>query len=830
MEENKKSSFMESVAAWIVDKKILMFILFLAAAIFCAFSRNWVLVNDDLNHFLPKTTETRIGLDLMDTEFITFGSARVMVENVTYDQALRLQSRIEEIDGVRAVDFDNSEDHYRSTAALFSVTFNAEENDDVSIKALADIRAELSDYDLYISSTVGNPLKAIISSEMLIVDMIAVFIVITVLLITSQTYGEIPVLLITFGAAALLNMGTNFLMGEISFVTDSIAIVLQLALGIDYAIILFHRYMEEHMDKAPREAAIAALSKAIPEISSSSLTTIAGLLALCFMQFKLGYDMGVVLIKAIFLSLASVFLLMPGLLVVFSKMIDRTHHKSFVPKINFLGKFVYFTRYVVPVLFLGVLIASTIFSNRVTYAYSPYSVSSIRKNEEQIAKKLIDETFGKTNQMALLVPKGDRTKEEKMISELSSLTAVKSVLGLANIEVSDDYDYTLTSVLTPRQFAEFADLDFEVSRTLFFSYAMDIDEYGQAITNPNNYSVTLVDLIDYLLAKRNDVNLNLDEETLDKLDDLETELETAELQLEGENWNRIVIELNLPIEATESYAYLELIHGIAGKYYDTTYLVGDTTSCRDLRESFETDNLLISALTIMFVISVLIFTFKSFGLPVLLIMIIEGSIMCNFSVPYLKGNMLFFLTYLIISSIQMGANIDYAIVISSRYMELKNMMPLKNAMIETLNLAFPTIITSGTMLCSAGFVIGYMTSDETISTIGIYLGVGTLFSIILVMCVLPQILLAGDILIRKTTFTIDRPAKLTSKAGLMRIDGHVRGNLDGFIDAEVHGLYYGTMNAIVDMHTLQDVKDEGWMLEHDLGINQNADGNENEEL
>ena len=806
MEIKKQMSLMERISAFIVDKRNIMFLAFFAAAVFCAFSRNWVQVNDSLTDYLPEDTETRQGLELMEQEFITFGTAQIMVQNITFEQAQELCGRIENTEGVKSVEFDDSRSHYAAASALFSVTFDGEENDPVSIDALEQVKEKLADYDLYVSSSVGNPLKAIIDSEMLVVDIIAVVIIILVLLLTSKTYAEIPVLLITFGAAAILNMGTNYLMGEISFVTNSIAIVLQLALAIDYAIILCHRYMEEHENKPAREAAIAALSKAIPEISASSLTTVSGLLALSFMQYRLGYDIGVVLIKAILLSLCSVFLLMPGLLVTFSRLIDKTHHKNFVPKISFLGKAAYATRYVIPPVFACVIAAAFVFSGKANYVYSQYSVSSIRHNDTQIADMLIQDLFGKTNQMAVIVPAGDYEREARMIENIEELPRTVSVTGLANIEAVDGY--YLTSRLTPRQFAELTDLDFEVAKILYSGYAMEQDDYGQIATNLDNYSVPLLDMYDYLCVQKDEVAIDLPQETEESMEELKQQLNDAKLQLKSENWSRIVLEMDLPTEGEESFEYLDILHGIVARYYDDYYLVGDTTSCSDLKASFENDNLLISILSVLFVIIVLIFTFHSAGLPVLLILIIQGSIWCNFSFPYLKGNNLFFLTYLIISAIQMGANIDYAIVISSRYMELKEHMPLREAMVETLNQAFPTIITSGTMLASAGIVIGFMTSNETISAIGMYLGTGTLISIFLVMCVLPQILLLGDTIIRKTSFSISKGAAVTHKTGLIRVNGRVRGQLDGLIDAEVHGVFRGTLNAIIDVGSVEEISEQ----------------------
>ena len=824
MKDREKTGFMVKVATFIVDRRNVIIAFFLAAAAFCAFSRNWVQVNDSLIDYLPETTETRQGVELMDREFVTYSTANVMVQNISFEQALELSEKLEEIDGVKSVKFDETSDHYASASALFSLTFDGTDEDEVCINALKEVKKLLSPYDLHVSSNVGNPLKQIINSEMLIVDLIAVAIIITVLLITSRTYAEIPVLLITFGSAALLNMGTNYMMGEISFVTNSIAIVLQLALAIDYAIILCHRFTDEHEDKPAREAAIAALSKAIPEISASSLTTVSGLLALTFMQYRLGGDIGSVLIKAILLSLLSVFLLMPGLLVIFAPLIDKTHHRNFVPKISFLGRFAYSTRFIMPILFVVIVIGAAVLSNRVNYVYSQDSISSIRKNDTQIANELIRKTFGKTNQMAIIVPAGYYDREKELIHEIKELPAVVSVTGLADIEVKDGY--MVTSALTPRQFAELADIDYDVVRVLYSGYAMTKDDYGQVLTNLDNYSIPLLDLMDYLFNERKEVSIDLPQETEEQLDDLEEELEDAKLQLKSDDWSRIVVELDLPTEGEDSYSYLNILHGLIARYFDKGYLVGDTTSCFDLRSSFEHDNLLISILTVAFVILVLLFTFKSGGLPVLLILIIQGSIWCNFSVPTLRHSNLFFLTYLIISAIQMGANIDYAIVISSHYMELREKLPLKEAMIESLNHAFPTIITSGLMLSSAGIIIGLLTSNETISTIGLFLGMGTLISIFLVMCVLPQILLFGDTLIRKTSFTIEPNLHPIARGGTMRIDGRVRGTLNGFVDAEVHGFFTGDLSALVESNTISS----GTLKDRQIPENSQQDGSTGNEV
>jgi len=216
----------------------------------------------------------------------------------------------------------------------------------------------LEPYDTSLNSTILEDSAASLEKEIQSVMVVAIFIILGVLLFTSKTYMEIPVLLITFGVAAILNMGTHFLYGEISFVSNSIAVILQLALAIDYAIILCHRFTEERVYLPAREAAIKALSKAIPEISSSSLTTISGLMALMFMEYGLGFDMGLVLIKALLFSLLIVFTLMPGLLMIFSGLMDKTVHKNFVPKITPWGHMVVKTKYIVPIVFICVVVGA----------------------------------------------------------------------------------------------------------------------------------------------------------------------------------------------------------------------------------------------------------------------------------------------------------------------------------------------------------------------------------------------------------------------------------------------------------------------------------------
>ena len=305
--------------------------------------------------------------------------------------------------------------------------------------------------------------------------------------------------------------------------------------------------------------------------------------------------------------------------------------------------------------------------------------------------------------------------------------------------------------------------------------------------------------------------VTLSDELMDKLSDADRMMNFAKQQLQGPEYSRVLVYLNLPQESDETFAFLQKIHRITEKYYDADkiYVVGESVSQYDLKKCFDRDNKVTSIISILAVLVVLLFTFKSAGMPVLLIAVIQGCIWINFSVPALQHDNLFFLGYLIVSSIQMGANIDYAIVIAGRYTELREKMGKKEAIISTMNLSFPTIITSGTMLAVAGTLIGKMTSDCAIYGIGKCLGRGTIISILITMFVLPQILLVGDKVIELTAFVMNMPIQTKQKAGIMRIDGLVRGHIDGNINGVVHAVVRGNISAYVDNDAIKMLDENG---------------------
>ncbi len=751
-----KNNLLTKIAAFIVEKRNLFFLLVVLGFIFSAFSVRWVEVENDLVYYLPSESETKIGMELMEENFTTLGTANVMVANITYEKALEYVEDISEVEGVQSVTFDHSSAHYQNASALYTISFAYDQYDAACEASLKDVKDVLKGEDIYIGSEIGYSLPDIIAKEVEVIMVYVAIIITLVLLLTSQTYAEIPVLLLTFVVAAVLNMGTNFIMGKISFVSNSVTTVLQLALSLDYAVIFCNRYKEEHKALPIKEATISALSKSIPEILASSMTTVGGLFAMLFMQFKIGPDMGINLIKSILFALLSVFLVMPGFLVLFGPLMDKTRHKNFIPEIPFVGKFAYATRFIIPPIFAVVLIIGCILAGNCPYVYGYNKLETAKLNEKKIAEHMIRDNFSSTEMVALVIPSGDYKAEGAILETLKEYEEVDSALGLAGVEALGGY--MLSDSLNPREFAELADLDYELAQVVYAAYAVEQGSHEKIISSISTYEIPLIDIFLFVCDQIDAGIVSLGEEQLRMLEMAQVQMESAKMQLQSDAYSRMLIQVDIPEGGDTLYAFLDTIRETAQQYYpeQEVYVVGNPTSEYDFQKTFVKDNVVISVLTILIVLGVLLFTFKSVGMPLLLIMVIQGSIWINFSVPTITGDGIFFMTYLIVSAIQMGANIDYAIVIASRFAELKDKMPHKQAIVETMNFAFPTIAISGTIMATASFFIGNMTSEGSIANMGLNLARGTVISIILVMFVLPQLLLIGAKIIDKTSFSMPK--------------------------------------------------------------------------
>ena len=750
--ESKRDTLMRAVASAIVRWRGLFMLLFLLAAVYCVLGLSRVKVNSDLTFFLAPDTETRRGITIMEENFQTFASEDVMVANLTYERAGELAETIRGYEHVFAVSFDSSPAHYARSAALLSIAFDAPDGDGGVEAARAQIRALLAPYDSYTYSMDLKQYSKQLAGEMVGVVAIAAAVIAVILLFTSRSYFEVVIFTIVFAFAALLNMGTNFWLGEISMITHTIAVIMQLALAIDYAIIFSHRYQDECARfGTAREALTEALAKSIVEISSSSLTTISGLVALMLMEFRLGYDLGTVLSKSILCSLLTVFFLMPGLILLFPRAIRRSAHRSLIPDISPWGRFLMKTKGCFVWLFVLTVPFAFYCARHVDYAFSDRGVTELVYSESRAALRKIEQTFARSTSVVLLVPHEDLEAEKAILREIEALDGVKSVTGLAGIEV--DGEHVLTDLYSPRMFAELLELPQEEAELLFQAYGVRREEY-QALFSAGreSYRVPLVDLFSFLFELSDHGVAALDGEQAARAAELRGTLDYALAQLRGKTYNRLLITVDLPVEGAESRALLENMRAIAAPYYPEgeVLVVGDITSARDLGDSYTGDSLLISLLTIAFVFAILLVTFRTVAGAAILVFVIQGSIWINFSFPFLQHIRPSFVTNMIVSAIQMGATIDYAIVLMNRYQTLKAAHPPKEAMARAVNESFATVLTSGSIMTIAGLLIGLRVSDVYVSHIGLAVGRGAFCSAVLVLSVLPQLLVLLDGAVEKT--------------------------------------------------------------------------------
>lgn len=760
---NKKPSPLHRASEWIVDHYRLFFIVFAVLLVFSAVASGWVKVENDVAAYLPADSEVRQGLDIMEQEFQTYGSAKILLRDTDADTAAAMAEQIRAVDGVDSCTYTMND----AGSALLSVSLSDLEGSDACAQTVQALRDLLDGSGAYIYSTEGYSISDQINGEVRGLLVIVAIILVTVLTFTSSTYAEVPILLITFLAAALINKGTNFVFGTISFVSNAVAILLQLAMSVDYAIIFCNRYKQAHETLPVREAVIESLAKSITVISSSSLTTIAGLVAMTFMKFGLGRDLGIVLIKAILISLLTVFLLTPGLLLKLGPAMDKTKHRNFVPKISGVGRLAWRTRRVVPLVFAAVLVVACIGANHVSYVYSEAPLKTHNADANRTASQAITADFGDETVLAVVVPAGDYTQEAALLDALSAMPEVKSAVGIAGTEAAGGY--RLADAVDYRTFAQLSGVDSTSAQALFALYAAENGATQTAAQDLSGYQVPLLKLFEFLNDKIADGTVTLSDAQAAQVTALSDQLARASAQLEGTSYHRLVLTLAAASDGDETFALLDRIHAVVHQYYPTdSYLVGDAMSAYGAEQTFTQDNVMVSAMSILMVMLVLLFAFRSLGMPILLTLVIQGSIWINFGITVLTGEYVLFMVYLVASAIQMGCNVDYAIVVASHYTEARADQGPREAMITALNLAFPTIITSGTMLISAGLLIGARVSSGAVAGMGRFVGVGSLITVFLVLFVLPQLLLLGDAFVRRTALPAQRRLPLTSASRAAR--------------------------------------------------------------
>ena len=678
-DSGKESKLLRSFYTFIVKKKIAILIIFAILFLVSFVAKNLVSVNYEINDYLPQNSHSTASIQVLKDEFGGgIPNARVMVKDVTIPEALEYKQRLKEVDGVIGVTWlDDSVDittpiemldkktveaHYKDGAALFSLTIT----DEAAIEAVPAIEGIIGPENSISGNAVSlaaAPTKTM--TEVPIITAITVVFALFLLLLTTTSFAEPILVLLGLGMAIILNAGSNLIFGEISFITNASGNILLLGVSLDYSVFLIHRFVECRKTEAdPETAMISALTRSTSSIFSSGLTTVIGFLALALMKFRIGPDLGLALAKGIALSLVTVFLFMPCLILVCYKLIDKTAHKPFLPSFKNFGKLVVKITPVFVVVLAIVVVPAYLASNSNSFYYG---ASRIFGEETKIGADAlaIEEAFGENNTYVLMVPKGDTPTEKALSDDLHSLPNVTSIL----------------------------------------SY---VDTVGSEI--PKSY---------------------LDEDTL--------------ALLQGENYTRFVITVDVPIEGVKSFSVVEEVRAIAQAHYpDSYYLAGSGISTYDLMDAIQSDMLAVNLIAIGAVFLILVLSMKAIVAPTLLVLSIEAAIWINLAVPYFADDVIFYIAYLIISSIQLGATVDYAILLTDRYRENRLVLDKKDAMITTISDVTVSILTSGIVLTVVGFLMGIISSNKLLAQLGIFIGRGALFSIAIVLFALPGMLMLFD--------------------------------------------------------------------------------------
>ena len=682
-EDAEGMAFSARLARLIIRRRGLIESVFAAGCLFSLLAMFFVNVNYDLTEYLPDDAESSIGIDVMEQEFGYPGTARVMIKDVSLYEAKQYKDKLEAVDGVDQVlwcdsavniysgeDFIDEEeirDYYMDGCAVMDVTFVESDDSDRTSRAIDEMEKITGEKGRFTGMAVQNKsLESTMEKEMSRILVVAVVMILTVLCITTSAWTEPILFLFVMGVAVLLNKGTNIFIGTISFMTDNVAIILQLATSMDYAIFLLDAFSRERENGvSDEEAIVTAIEEAINSIFASSLTTVVGFLALVFMKFTIGFDLGLVLAKGIVFSLLTVVFFMPAMILKFAKWNDKTRHRSFLPPFQKFSRRAYHMRYVTLAVMLLLTPFAYVAQGMNDYLYGNSSVGAAEGTAVYESNEEITEIFGRSNMLLALYPNTSPVTEAALTEDIEALPYVKSVTSMAN---------------------------------------------------------TLPD--------------GVPEEFLP---------ESMTEQLHTEDACRMLIYIRTKEESDLAFQCTDEIRRILESYYpEGSYLVGQTPSTQDIKTTITADNIKVNALSLAGVFLVVMASFRSLIIPVVVMIPIEVAIFYNMAVPYLTGDSLVYMGYIIVSSIQLGATVDYSILLTNNYQKARRTMTKSEACMTAIARSCPSILTSGSIITLAGYIVHFISTTAAIGDLGHLIGRGGLFSMILVLTALPALLAMAD--------------------------------------------------------------------------------------
>ena len=647
-------------------------------------------INYNILVYLPSDIETIKGQEILTNDFKVGAFSFVTVENMSNYDMLKLEEKLRKIDSVNMVasladmtdttiPMDILPDEvtkklHKEEKNVIVVTFETGTSDEKTMKAVENLRKVVGDASRVSGmSAMVLDTRDISNSEMLAYIIIAVILCLIVLTLATDAY-IIPILLLgNIGVAILYNMGTNIFLGEISYITKAISAVLQLGVTMDFSIFLYHKYIQAlSSEKDKKKAMQEAITETFHSVLGSSLTTIAGFLALCMMKLTLGKDIGLVMAKGVICGLICVLTLFPSLLLVCDKLIKKTHHKSLLPEFKKLQNFSIKYHNFIIIIFIILLIPGIYGNNNVKVYYNldkslPSNLASV------IANSNLKKEFNITSpEIILLNKKINQEDKEELIEKL------KKVKGI----------------------------DLVLSPTSILDFGLPIEMLPDKVTN----------------------------------------------LMESDQYQLILLNSTYDIATPKLNHQINRINQIIKKYDQSSIVAGEGPLMKDLTEISDIDFKNVNYVSIGLIFLIMLFVLKSISLPIILISAIEFAILSNMSVAFYTNTSLPFIASIIIGTIQLGATIDYAILMSSKYLSTRKEIKDKyEAMKETLHFTVPSIIVSALCFFAATIGVGIYSKIDLIASICKLLSRGSIISMLVVILILPSLLLIFDKLIMKTT-------------------------------------------------------------------------------
>ena len=719
-------------AAFVVDHRRAILAVMLLLAAVCAFLLLKVEINTDLTKYLPAGSDMKQGIDIMAEEFPPMemsSTLRVMFDHLPPEEEESVRARLAAIPNVTDVAWKaDSPDYHRGDHTLF-VLSSAADYKSAEFKAIGQaLDRDFREYTLaWHDDDTGIPE---VPAWILLSGVAAILLI---LLLMCRSWIEPLLFLAVIGVAVLINQGTNIIQGSVSIVTASMASILQLVLSMDYSIILSNRFRQEKEKGAsPEEAMKTAVEKAFPSVASSGMTTVAGLLMLLFMSFRIGMDLGIVLAKGVFLSMFCVLVLLPGILLSCDALVQKTAKKSPRIPMRRLAAFSDKMHLAVTVFFVLLMGAAFILQQQTGIVYT-------LQREDPVA-----EIFPADNTLVLVYENQDESAVPELCAMLETDPKVKSV--------SSYY----TSLARPYTAAEMAASVSAMMGDMQGGISFDENTvsvlYALRFAGEEPGTMTLEGLFDYvygLVQNNSPFAMFLGEEAKVMLADAKQQLDDGKKQLAGPRYSRMIVVSEYPDEAPETFEFIEqLSSACKEKFSGRTYLIGNSAMNYEMSGSFGGEYLFITLLTAAVIYLIVALTTKSFIIPLILVLIVQTGVYITVSGIGLFGDSIYFLALLIVQCILMGATIDYGILFTNYYTEYRRTAPVSDSIRQAYEGAIHTIATSGLILVLVTSIVGRFFNDPTITAIVNTLSLGSLIAILLILIFLPGILITADKLIR----------------------------------------------------------------------------------